>query len=403
MRISTQMLYESGTSQMMDRSSELQKLQTQIATGRRVVTPSDDPIAASSALMVKQAKDINAQYTTNQGAAKDALATMESKLDSVNDLVVYVKSRAIQGANDTTTSSDRQAIAADLRARYDELVSLANSNDSLGGYMFAGYQTDDQPFVGTIASGVSYAGDQGARTLQVSSSRVMPVTNPGSEIFMDIPGINGEFSTTAKDSNKGTGTIDAGSVTGTYTGDQYQVKFTAAGTYDVLNVTAGTTVVAGATYTSGEAISFDGIQVTIRGNPSGDPDGDPLTDDGDSFSIDNGGTTDLFSTLKNLITVLEGDGGPNFDSQVAQAMTRLDVSQENVLRVTASIGSRLNETEALESVGSQADIQYSATYSRLIDLDYAQASSNLLQKSTALEAAQKAFLKTTGLSLFNYL
>ena len=41
--------------------------------------------------------------------------------------------------------------------------------------------------------------------------------------------------------------------------------------------------------------------------------------------------------------------------------------------------------------------------SRLIDLDYAQASSNLLQKSTALEAAQKAFLKTPGLSLFNYL
>lgn len=84
MRISTQMLYESGTSQMMDRSSELQKLQTQIATGRRVVTPSDDPIAASSALMVKRGQGYQRSIHDQPGGGQRiTLATMESKLDSV--------------------------------------------------------------------------------------------------------------------------------------------------------------------------------------------------------------------------------------------------------------------------------------------------------------------------------
>ena len=393
MRISTQMLYDSGTNQMMDRSSELLKIQNQMSTGRRVVTPSDDPIAASSALLVTQAKEINTQFMTNQGAANDALSSMEGKLSSVNDLLVYVKQRAIQSNVGSMTQADRQAIATDLRARYDELTSLANSNDPLGGYIFAGYQSDSQPFVGTLSSGISYVGDQGARTLQVSSSRVMPVTNSGSEIFMEIAGINGEFSTSAPNSNTGTAVIDGGSVTGSYTGDQYQIKFSAPGTYDIVDTTTGASLVTGASYTSGQPISFDGIQVTISGIPAAS----------DSFSVAPGGSTDIFSTLKNLITGLEGSKGASFDSLLAQSLTRLDSSQENVLRVTSSVGSRLNENESLENIGSQANVQYQATYSRLMDLDYAQASSDLMQKNMALEAAQKAFLKTTSLSLFNFI
>jgi flagellar hook-associated protein 3 FlgL len=392
------MLYDSGTSRMMDRSSELLKIQNQMATGRRVVTPSDDPIAASSALLVTQAKDINTQYMTNQGAAKDALSSMESKLSSANDLLIYVKQRAIQSNVGTMTPADRQAIATDIRARFDELLSLANSNDPLGGYIFAGYQSDNQPFVGSIASGVSYVGDQGARTLQVSSSRVMPVTNSGSEVFMEVSGINSKFSTAAANTNTGSAIIDAGSVTGIYNGDNYQITFTAPGTYDVLDTTTGVNAVTGASYTSGQPISFAGIQVAVSGSAAA----------GDTFSITGASAanpvkTDIFSTLKSLISGLEGPQGASFDSLLAQSLTRLDASQENVLRVTASVGSRLNENEALESIGSQANVQYQATYSRLIDLDYAQASSDLMQKSTALEAAQKAFLKTTGLSLFNYI
>ena len=84
-------------------------------------------------------------------------------------------------------------------------------------------------------------------------------------------------------------------------------------------------------------------------------------------------------------------------------MDRLDKSLDNVLRVRASVGSRINEVQSLDSMGSQADIQYQSTISRLIDLDYAQASSTLAQKQTALQASQQAFVQTTGLSLFKYL
>ena len=84
-------------------------------------------------------------------------------------------------------------------------------------------------------------------------------------------------------------------------------------------------------------------------------------------------------------------------------MDRLDKSLDNVLRVRASVGSRINEVQSLGNMGSQADVQYQTTISRLVDLDYASASSQLAQKQTALQASQQAFVQTTGLSLFKYI
>ncbi|QSI78755.1 MULTISPECIES: flagellar hook-associated protein FlgL [Niveibacterium] len=393
MRVSTGMIYDNGTTQFQNRAGDLLKLQQQISTGRRVVAPSDDPIAASSALIVQQAKGVNEQWATNRGSAKDSLQIVESKLSGVSDLIAYLKEKTIQAGNGSLSPADRKSIAVDVRARFDALVGLANSNDPQGGYLFAGFQTDTQPFVGSIASGVIYQGDQGSRALQISDSRVIPVSNSGNEVFMDIPNLNGAFHTSAGASNSGAAVIDDGSVTGTYTGNQYRIDFTGPGSYDVYDVTAGGGPISSGSYVSGTSIAFAGIQVSVSGTPAA----------GDTFSIDPGGYTDIFNTIKTFVGALENSSGAALNTQVTQTLGKLDKALDNVLRVTASVGSRVNEVQAAESVGSQADLQYASTISRLTDLDYAQASSDVSQKTVALQAAQQAFVKTTGLSLFNYI
>lgn len=393
MRVSTSMIYDNGTTQFQNRASDLLKLQEQVSTGRRVVVPSDDPIAASTALVVQQAKDVNAQYTVNRGSAKDSLQTVESKLTGVSDLISYLKERAVQAGNGSLSAADRKAIAIDVRSRFDAMVGLANSNDPQGGYLFGGYQTDKQPFVGNISSGVQFQGDQGSRALQISDSRVVPVSNSGNEVFMDIPNLNGAFHTSAASTNTGAAVIDDGSVVGSYSGNKYSIKFTAPGSYDVYDVTAGGPPISSGTYTSGTSISFAGIQVSVSGTPA----------TGDQFNIDPGGYTDIFNTISTFVGALENSSGPALNTQVVQTIGKLDKALDNVLRVTSSVGSRVNEVQAADTVGSQADVQYAGTLSRLTDLDYAKATSDLSQKTTALQAAQQAFVKTTGLSLFNYL
>ncbi len=392
MRISTAMLYSNGTQGFQDRASELMKIQSQMASGKRVTTPSDDPISASAALVAQQAKSINEQFTTNRANARDALNVVDTTLGSVTDLLSYVKERAIQAGNGSLNKGDLQSIAIDLRARFDQMMGYANKSDPEGGYVFGGYRTNDQPFVGTVSSGVAFFGDQGSRAIQVSETRVIPTSNSGNEIFVNIPGINASFSTSAGAANTGSGTIDAGSVTGNYAGGAYQIRFTSATDYEVVNSGSGTQVSTG-TFSSGTPISFGGVQVTVSGAPQA----------GDSFDIASGSSADIFTTLKGLIDTLENDSGAALTSKVNQAMSRIDKTLDNVLSVRASVGSRINETQALEAMGSQADVQYRGTISRLMDLDYAQASSDLAQRQVALQASQQAFVQTTGLSVFKYL
>lgn len=86
MRISTSMIFDAGRNAIQRQSSEMLHTQQQIATGRRILTPSDDPIAAARALEVTQSQRANEQFQTNIGYAQDALGTLESDLGSIGDI-----------------------------------------------------------------------------------------------------------------------------------------------------------------------------------------------------------------------------------------------------------------------------------------------------------------------------
>lgn len=428
MRVSTSMIFDAGLASIQKQTSALLHTQQQVASGRRMLTAADDPVAMARAMEVEQAQKTNALYLSNQKVAGEGLGLVESSLSSVGELIRSVRTLAVQGGGGTLTDSDRRSIAGEIRQRFAELLGLANATDGNGQHLFSGYMGDTVPFSGSVAGGVAYAGDNGQRLLQVSTSRQIAISESGNDVFMRIRNGNGAFATSVSAGNAGSGIIDAGTVTNTALWNaagnnmDFSVIFAVDGavppvtTYDIIDNVSGNSLLTGVApaaapyprvFTPGHAISlksqgaepaFDyGAQFVVTGNPA----------DGDSFDIDASTSQSLFGTLANMIDALEattngGGGNTLLANRIGFALTNLDQAQENVLRVRAAIGSRQNEIDALANAGEDLNLNYAQTLSRLRDVDYAEAITRLTQEQSYLEAAQKSFLKVTGLSLFNY-
>ena len=183
MRISTQTLFDTSAASISDLQARLAKTQQQVSSGRRILSPADDPVAAARALEVTQSQSLNTQYGVNRRYATSALSEMEGTLASVTELLQDVKTTIITAGNGTLGDTERGFLATELSARRDQLLGLANSRDGLGNYMFSGFQTTTPAFSEDALGVVTYEGDTGQRLIQVDASRQMSATAPGSTVF----------------------------------------------------------------------------------------------------------------------------------------------------------------------------------------------------------------------------
>ena len=193
MRISSNTIYDAGVSAMQQQNTKLLQAQQQISTGRRILTPADDPIGAAQALQVTQAQALNAQYSTNAGSASDSLALEESVLGNITSLLQDVRDISVTAGNGALSPSDRAILATDLSGRYQQLLGLANTVDGNGQYLFSGYQGGVRPFTEAAPGTVAYNGDQGQRLIQISASEQLAVSDAGSDVFQRIPNTAGGY------------------------------------------------------------------------------------------------------------------------------------------------------------------------------------------------------------------
>lgn len=407
MRISTNTLFDSGTKRMGELQSSLAKTQQQLATGRRILSPSDDPVGAAQALELTQAQAMNSQYAVNRQNAKNALGMEENVLQSVTTLLQDVKTLTVNAGNGVLDDTQRKYIATELSGRFDELLGLANTRDGAGNYLFSGYQTSTQPFTQTL-TGAAFSGDQGVRMLQVGPLRQLAISDAGSAVFESNKTGNGRFVTGTGTTNAGTGVISPGAIVDStaLTGHSYAVDFTVSGTtttfnvYDVTSDPGKTTPLlpASGPYTSGQSITFDGLQFDIKGTPA----------NGDSFTVKPSGNQSVFTTIRDLINVLSQPattdvGKTNLANGLNAAHAGIDSALDSILTTRASVGARLKEIDTLDTQGDDKDLLYSESLSALQDLDYTKAITDLSKQKIMLDAAQQSFVKTTGLSLFNFI
>ena len=400
MRISTAQIHQLAVQAMLDQQAQLSKTQSQVATGKRVQTPSDDPVAAVQINTLAQAQSQNAQFTKNSAIATNRLQLEEQSLNDATTVLQRVRELAVQANTATLNDSDRQSIATELKSRQDELMAIANRKDSNGEFLFAGLSGGTQPFVRGSSGSVQYQGDPGSRSIQVDAALSVQDSDPGNRLFMSIPAGNGTFTTAASSGNTGSGVLDAGSIVNKaqWVPDNYTITFGAAGAWTVTD-SAGGTVNSG-TYTgaTGSVVSFKGVQVGLSGTPAA----------GDTFSVAQAGTQDVFSTLDGMISALQTPVGN--DAQRAQFSTRMNASMQQVdqaagqlTTVHSQLGARLSMLGDADNSRANALTDLQTESGQLSDLDYASAVSKMSQQLLGLQAAQQSFGSISKLSLFNYL
>src|SRR5216683_5413002 len=152
--------------------SNLSQTQNQISTNLAFTTPSQNPVAAGSVNNYGQALAQSQQYDSNANSAQTRLSIEDTALSQVQTQLQSLRDLALQANNSSVSSDGRTAIAAQATQIQNSLLSLANTQDGNGEYIFGGFSTSNRPFALT-AGGASYAGDQGQRQVQVPAGQTI--------------------------------------------------------------------------------------------------------------------------------------------------------------------------------------------------------------------------------------
>jgi flagellar hook-associated protein 3 FlgL len=377
--------------------SNLAQTQNQISSNLSFTTPSQNPVAAGAVNNYDQTLAQSKQYDTNANSAQTRLSTEDSALSAVQNALQSLRDLALEANSGSLSAQDRSAIATQATQIQASLVSVANTQDGNGEYIFGGFATQTQPFT-VSATGATYNGDQGQRQVQIAAGQTVAAGDNGNAVFNQIKTGNGTFTATAGAGNTGTGILGATTVTNAaaYTGGTYAINFTAANTYEVRD--SANVLVTSGTYTDGQAIAFSGVQVTLNGQPAA----------GDTFAVAPSTNQSVFTTVQNLVNALQvGSGAPatqaHLNNSIASAINNIDQALNQMSSVRASVGGRLNTITTQLSVSSSQQIQLQTSISSLQSLDYASAVTQLGEQNVTLSAAMQAYTLTKGLTLFKFL
>jgi flagellar hook-associated protein 3 FlgL len=400
MRISTAEFTSQAILAIDNQSSALQQTQNELSTGLAVQTAADNPVAASQIVQLSQQQAQLSQYGTNLQSAQTRLTLEESSLSSATNTLQSIRDLTVQAGNATLNDSNRAQIATQIQTQIQALLGTANTKDSNGEYLFAGYATQTQPFATDPSSNVSYQGDAGTRLIQISPNQSVADSDTGATAFMDIPAGNGTFTTAANAANTGSGVIDSGSVTdlAQWVPDHYTLTFVSPTTYQITDDTTGTTVVANGSYSAGAEVQFQGVQVSISGAAAA----------GDSFSIAPSGNQSLFATLTQLTQALMAPADSaaskaQLATSIGNALINIDQGVSHLSTVSASVGARLNMLTAQSTTNVSTSTTLTTQQSNLQNVDYASAVSTLSQQMVSLQAAEQSYAAIAQLSLFKYL
>jgi flagellar hook-associated protein 3 FlgL len=384
-----------GISNILNQQSAVARVNQQISNGKRMQTAADDPSGWAHSLSLNQALADLDRYQTNANTARQRLNLEENTLSSSSDVISRVRELAIQ-ANGAQGAVGGQAIVAELNQLKDQLLAYANTKDANGSYLFAGSDSASSAF-SSVNGTVIYNGDQNKRLLEIGPGRSMADGDSGDTVYAANLSGNGTFNVSAAAANTGTAQVKGTNVIdrSLWDGGNYTLTFN-AGNYQITD--SSNAVVASGAYTAGNGIRFRGIEVTVSGQPA----------NGDQMSIGPSQQKDVFAMLDDLISLVKNPA--TTDAQRAQFQTgmfnvqsELSTAFDTINNVRTSVGTRLAALDDADNSLATQTVTLKSTLSSVEDVDLAQASSELSKRSLMLQAAQMAYAKVQGLSLFQYL
>lgn len=420
MRISTLQFYKNNTQLITSSQQSLLLEQQKIATGKEVQSPSDDPVVAAQLSLLESRLSRTERYTNNANLAQDTLSINDSNLSILEEIGIRLKEiqiRSVSALNDEA----RAALSIEAREILNQMVSIANTKDSNGRYVYGGNQSMQSPITQS-ATGYVYNGDDGQQHVSVSNSLQVAVSDSGFDLFMDLPSanhnnitINSGFNTGAGQPqyqyralagsapfsglnavNGGTAAVTDTTITeyGLYTEniDDYFIHFDTPASYLVYD-SNGNTVQGSTPYTAGNPIEFNGLSVTVTGVPNAN----------DNFHIKPTPRESVFDTVQRMVDNLNTPQAAVDQKDNDSILFQVNNLINHFTDFRTTVGARHNTVEKAQLINEEVAFSAKKTISLLRDTDMVEAISELNAYSLSLQAAQQSFAKIQQLSLFNFI
>lgn len=396
MRVSTALLHQSAVERMQSQQLSLLRVQTQLATQQKYLSAADAPADWSAAMGIEDLLAQTERFKANAATAQHRLSLEENALNEGVDILARVRELTLQANSGSQSDASRAIIAQELRGLRDAMLAVANRDDGEGRYIFAGSDDGNVPFAWNGTS-LSYGGDQQVRELQIGNARSIADGDAGSEVFQRLRNGNGTYQVSASGANTGGISLKTATVydASQYDGGTYTISFS-GGNYEVRD--SASVVVDSGTYADGVAIRTRGFELTFSNSPA----------DGDSFTLQPSEQQDvaaLIDRLAGIVALPQGSASERAAAHtgIQQALTEIDRAEVHLLSFQTSAGIRLGNVDDTVDTLEASSIDAQSTLSGLRDLDVAEAAMRLQQELLSLQAAQSAYVKVQGLSLFNYL
>lgn len=404
MRIATTTFYDNALYGIEQQRSQITQLEGELATGKSVNAPSDNPAAFANGQRLQANIDALNQYTSDNARLSDQLGLASKTLDSVLSTLSSVKSLTLQAANGTTNASNRAALAEQVQSAKAQLLSLANTRSGNGQYLFSGSMGLSSPFAEQPGGQVIYRGDGASGTLHSGPNSSVTSLLSGM-VFAAVPQGNGYGTVGAATTNTGsaaavmTGVTSPSAATAFRDGtNPYSIAFSTVGGVLQYTVTQAGVPVTTGTFSSGMTLNLGGISLQFNGTPAA----------GDSFTLSPSRPQSVFATLDQLVSTLSQP--VSTAAEHAQSTQQLDTVLNNLsqaftglLAQQSTIGVSMNALKQMQTTNAMQQNSDTQTLSAEVDANIPKVITTLNERQSAMTAAMKAFAAVAGLSLFKYL
>lgn len=404
MRISTNLQFLRGLTNLQTSQQRLDKVQLQLTKQTRILSPADDPIGNSQVLNLNEKIGQNEQFKRNAITLENNLAREDSVLNNIVDAVQRVRTLAVQAGNGSYDQTNRKALALELRDIEAAIFDLSNSRDEAGEYIFAGFQNRIQPMeYDELTESYSYRSDDGQRTIQLSPSLALPAGDPGSKVFgilsqrvdFELTGGLG-FIEKVKVADRDALIADTEARIAAGDPTDFTVTFTGPDTYEISD---GVNPPVAGTVADGKVV-YNGMEIEL------DQDNLPAVGDLFSYSLGEPVSRNLLTQISDLADALENSGESSkgfHESEIAFALDDLNVGISNLTDTQARVGARLNVLESSMLSNEDLTIVNKKARSQIADVDYSTAITDLIKNETIYSASQQVFSRISNLSLFDFL
>jgi flagellar hook-associated protein 3 FlgL len=186
MKISTSFLFDRATERMSTIQNKLATTQAQMAVSKQILSPSAAPDQAAAIQRLKGEVQRQESNMRTMDVAMRRYTAEETALSASNDILIRLKELGIQGANDTLAPDDRKAISVEMKALRDQLLSLGNTRDDSGNYLFSGTRVNTPAFAEDATGKVLYQGDQTQTRIPAGVERTVQFTRAGTDVFSRV-------------------------------------------------------------------------------------------------------------------------------------------------------------------------------------------------------------------------